>query len=150
MACFGVMKAPVRLETKGSLGGCRRTERTRSVNASRMPSIIEEWKAWEVCRRVVKTSRPRSVSSRASMAGVGPATTHSRGELTAARARGSRMRPSSSEGGRATASMDPGSIDCMRRPALGHEGQSVLEGEDAGQVRGHVLADAVARSCTGA
>ncbi len=64
----------------------------------------------------MNTSVLLSFSSKASTAGVGPETTHSRGALTAAMERGSPTSRASSEAGRETASIAPGGCDCMSRP----------------------------------
>ena len=45
VASVGVIHRPVTLETNGTLGSCRRMERTSAVKGSTAGSIIPEWKA---------------------------------------------------------------------------------------------------------
>ncbi|KRD23271.1 hypothetical protein ASE41_09675 [Streptomyces sp. Root264] len=116
MASSSVIQVPVTLETNGMPGAESGTSATARSNAAAACAIIVEWKACEVRSRLVRTSRPVSSVAKPSIAMAGPDTTHSRGPLTAARARSPGSSGSSSASGRGTASIAPGAAFCIRRP----------------------------------
>jgi hypothetical protein len=64
--------SPVTLDRNGRVGGRRSVRSTRSRKASRMGSIIAEWKACEVCSRCVITPREASSDSTRAMASTVP------------------------------------------------------------------------------
>src|ERR1700677_5132533 len=84
VVCSSVTHAPLTPETYGIEVELKLICFTTSINGSTTGSIIEEWKACEVCNRRAITPRSFSDFSSFSMAGVGPDTTHNAGLLTAA------------------------------------------------------------------
>ena len=119
VAISAVIQAPVTFDRNGMRGGASAACATSSAKGSRTGSIIGEWKACEVRRRRVSTPLSASVERSAATASGGPATTHARGPLTAARASPgavSDRNATTSSSGRETASIPPGGISPISRP----------------------------------
>ena len=139
-----MIQSPVRPEIQGSVGADRGVEATTSANASRIGSIIAEWKACEVASRRAATSPSAKRASNRSIAAVSPETTVRLGAFSAAISR------SSGRSSRTSSPARPDRQHCSfgqglhESGAFGDEPQRVIAREYTSQTRGHVLADGVA------
>ncbi len=106
----------MRFERYGIWGSLSVTEPTRSRKASKMGSIMREWKACEVRTGRVLIPWRASIAFKSAMSWSGPETTHRPGPLTAARSTSSGSIGSSSSSGSITASMEPAGIACISAP----------------------------------
>ena len=91
---------------------------TSSINGLRIGSIMDEWKAWDVCKRRQKTCSDFNSSSSSSTACVVPATVHNPGALMAASdscGRNSRIERNFCSGSEMT-SIEPDGRLCISRP----------------------------------
>ena len=140
---------PVTVETIGTAGGDSRTRAISAANGSRTGSIIREWKAWDVTRRLFATPAAARRASSASTAAFSPETTTSAGALTAARSRRSPRYGLTSVSESRTASIAPAGRALHEPAPCRDETERVLEGKDARAAGGDELAHAVAREGDG-